>query len=244
METFVLALLAALAGFIDAIAGGAALITLPALSAVLGPGARAIGTAKLVGATAAVTAFLVLWAKGQRLDRIALTFGAWIGLGSLAGSTAAPHVDPEAFRYLMIGVCPLLLYVVLQKDRWLVEPAPNPPSQARIALPGLAVGLYDGFFGPAGGTFMFLALVLVMGRPLLTALITAKFVNAVAGCVALANYARQDLVSWRHGSVMAAAVLAGAAFGARQAAHSGSRLVRPMLVVVTVLLLIRLALPS
>src|ERR1700751_5057669 len=104
-----------LAGFIDAIAGGGGLITLPVLSSVLEPGAHAIGTNKIVGTSGALIAFLVYLRKHPLHLKKGFAFLVAIGLGSFLGSLCSPLLPKTYFRYLLIGACPLVLWFLWNK---------------------------------------------------------------------------------------------------------------------------------
>src|SRR4051812_41236315 len=86
-----------IAGFIDAIAGGGGLITLPAISLVVGAGVTAVGTNKIAGAAAALIALLVYARHGHVDWKNSLVFAAMAGLGALVGSRLAPLIPQAAF---------------------------------------------------------------------------------------------------------------------------------------------------
>jgi uncharacterized protein len=249
----ILALVAAglLAGFIDSIAGGGGLITLPALSLVLTAGPHAIGTNKVVGSLAALVA-LVVYSRGGHFDwRRSFSFAAWVGLGSLGGSLVARSLPLEVFRWLLFGTCPIILWVVWRKDFWVArEEVVHPHLRVHamlepgIILSGLACGFYDGVWGPGGGTFMFLALLFVARLPLLTALAASKLANTCSAGVALVSYAQGGYVHWMTGLPMAIGVSVGALIGATHANRRAADAVRPALVGVVALLLARLAFGS
>lgn len=236
---------ALLAGFIDAIAGGGGLVLLPALSLVVGAGPAAIGTNKPAAVAMAAIALIVYARRGHLNWRLSGVFALTLGIGALAGSRVALLVPVAVFPWLLALSCPVLLYIVWQKDLWLPtgveesrgEPRPFAPS---VLLSGLACGFYDGVFGPGAGTFMFLALLFFARLPLLTALAAAKLANTASASVALASYASAGQVHWRLGAIAAVGALVGGFLGARQASEKAARIVRPALVVVVVLLVFRI----
>lgn len=247
MTTTELLLVAAalLAGFIDAIAGGGGLILLPALSLVVGAGPSAIGTNKPAAVAMAAIALIVYARRGHLDWRLSGMFALMIGVGALLGSRVALLVPVAIFPWLLALSCPILLYVVWQKDLWVpadtMEPGGNPrPFAASVILSGLGCGFYDGVFGPGAGTFMFLALLFFARLPLLSALAAAKLANTVSASVALASYASSGHVHWRLGAIAAVGALVGGFIGARQASVKAARIVRPTLVVVVVLLVLRI----
>ncbi len=243
----------AVAGFIDSIAGGAALVTIPILSIVVGAGVQAIAASKVVGVAAALMALIVFYFHGHLDWSRGFAFGLWVGIGALFGSSLAPYLSVVYFKWMLILLCPLLLAVVWEKDRWAkvserahlpALPASKVILDPRCIAVGLACGLYDGFFGPAGGTFYFLALVFVVRMQILPAMAVAKLVNVISGLTALGNYASKGLVRWEEGFIMSAGVLLGAFIGARCATKGAAKVVRPVLACVVALLLCHLLLSN
>lgn len=239
-----------LAGFIDSIAGGGGLVTLPVLSFLIMPGPHAIGTNKIVGTAGSLAAFLVYLRAGHMDWPRSLAFGLWVAVGSFCGSRASPLVPVEAFRWILLGACPVILYVVFHKDLWTSE-----RLQARRKFPegvellfwprlvaaGFAAGFYDGFLGPGGGTFMFLGLLFIVRMPLLAAIAGTKLVNTFSASTALATYGLGGYVHVLPGCVMASGVMVGSTLGARYANKRAAAIVRPVLGVVALLLMTKLA---
>lgn len=235
---------ALLAGFIDAIAGGGGLILLPALSLIVGAGPSAIGTNKPAAVAMAAIALVVYARRGHLNWKLSGMFALMLAIGALAGSRLALLIPLAAFPWLLAVTCPILLYVVWQKELWqprdtVPDQAPRPYAPA-VLVSGVVCGIYDGAFGPGAGTFMFLSLLFIAHLPLLTSLAAAKLANTSSAVIALASYAESGNVHWRLGVIAAAGAVVGAYFGARQASEKAARIVRPALVVVVVLLILRI----
>ena len=242
LQNLLLSLTGFIAGCIDSIAGGGGLITIPALSSILEPGANTIGTNKIVGASGALIAFLVYLRKQPLHLKRGLTFLLAIGLGSFLGSRCSPLIPKIYFRYFLIGVCPLVLWFLWNKKIFLHEALEHgchfgKKTLGLIVGTGLVVGFYDGFFGPGGGTFMLLALLWTVKLPLFEALLLSKLANAVSAGVALISYGFQGYVHPKEGILMAAGGVVGSFLGARFATHRAERVVRPVLAGVVILLL-------
>lgn len=236
---------ALLAGFIDAIAGGGGLILLPALSIVVGAGPSAIGTNKPAAVAMAAIALVVYARRGHLNWRLSGAFALMLAIGALIGSRLALLIPLAVFPWLLAIACPVLLYVVWEKDLWLPRDAAHPAAAPRplapsVLLSGLVCGLYDGAFGPGAGTFMFLSLLFFAHLPLLSSLAAAKLANTASATVALASYAESGHVYWRLGIIAAVGALIGGYLGARQASERAARIVRPTLVVVVALLILRI----
>lgn len=236
-----------IAGFIDSIAGGGGLITLPSLAWILGPGILAIGTNKIVGSVAALVALLVYASRGHFNLSKSLAFAVWVGIGSFAGSRVAPFIPAAWFPYFLAASCPLILWTVWKKDLWVAREEQHlqnltGSNDRAIILSGLACGLYDGAWGPGGGTFMFLALFFYAKLPLLIAIAASKLANTTSATASLVSYAAQGQVHPLEGLVMTSGVMVGSFFGARHASARATKIVRPALVAVSALLILKLCL--
>lgn len=228
------------AGFIDAIAGGGGLIALPAMSLIVGPGVEAIGTNKLAGLAAAGVAFAVYLRKGHVDWKSSVLFTAFVGAGAFAGSITAQFIPASVFPWLLLVTCPLILYLVWKRDLWTARALhPGTASFAAVVLSGLAAGFYDGVWGPGGGTLMFLGLLYFARLPLLTALAASKLANTIAAMVGLATYGAAGHVHIHEASMLAMGMLAGGFVGATIASANATRVVRPALVVIVLLLAVR-----
>ena len=116
----------------------------------------------------------------------------------------------------------------------------QPGTPLAVAGCGVAIGIYDGVWGPGSGTFMFLALLFVARQPLLPSLAAAKLANAASAAVALVSYSISGHVHFREGALIAGGTVAGRYVGANMASARAARIVRPVLVVVVVLLAAKL----
>jgi uncharacterized membrane protein YfcA len=230
-----------LTGLIDSIVGGGGLISLPTLSIALTPGPLAIGTNKIVGSTGALIALIVYARKGHLKWKDGLSFCIVCAFGSFLGSTFAPNVSKEIFRYLLLIVCPVILYIVWNRDHFFTERENFiKPHYSIFFLSALASGFYDGFFGPGGGTFMFLGLFLGTGYPLLPSIAISKMANTFSAATALATYHYNGFVDWKVGLIMASGMVVGSYLGATYATKNITRIIRPMLTLIVLILMIKL----
>ena len=228
------------AGFIDAIAGGGGLIALPAMSLIVGPGVDAIGTNRLAGLCAAGVAFAVYLRKGHVDWKSSVLFTGCVGVGAFIGGVTAQFIPARVFPWLLLVTCPLILYLVWKRDLWTARALhPGTASFAAVVASGLAAGFYDGVWGPGGGTLMFLGLLYFARLPLLTALAASKLANTVSATVGLATYAVAGRVHLHEAVMLAIGMLTGGFVGASIASANATRVVRPALLVIVVLLAAR-----
>ncbi len=240
-----LTLLVFLAGFVDSIAGGGGLITLPAYLAYgLNP-ALLLGTNKLsssLGTAVAAVKFL----KETRFEAdflfilIVLAAG-----GSFLGARAISMVPPEAIRYiLIIALPPIAIFLVAKKSFGLADTSKVHTEGALLRRSGALsffIGCYDGLLGPGAGTFLAVGFAKLCGFDLLRSTALAKLLNLVSNLAALAAFLHLGLVDVKLGLSMGLAGMAGNYAGSRLALKRGAWVIRPMLFTVSAALLAKIA---
>lgn len=235
-----LMMVALVSGTIDAMAGGGGLLTIPALMAVGVPPVSALATNKLQSSIGTASSFLAFWRAGHvDLRRFAIPAAAAFA-GSVAGAVTVQHVDPS----ILAGLVPVLL-ILMGLYFLLAPPMGDVDRRARFGPVGLSlavagVGFYDGFFGPGAGSFLITAMVVLGGLGLVRAIANAKLLNLSTNVAGLLAMMAGGKVIWVIGLSMAAANIVGNQLGARLAIRFGGRGVRPLLVVMSVALTIKL----
>lgn len=229
-----------IAGFIDAIAGGGGLISLPALLSVgLNPVA-AIATNKVQGSVGTASALWNFWRKGRvdfRLIRWPLVL---VAVGAGLGAFAVTLVDT---RWLMILLPVLLVGIALY---FLLGPkAADEDAHARLtplayAFVAGGIGFYDGFFGPGTGSFFALSLVMLLGMGLTRATAHTKALNLMSNVVGIVVLAVGGHIVWVLAGIMAVGQFIGGRLGSHAAMRFGPRLIRPLLVVISLAMTARL----
>lgn len=233
------------AGFIDSIVGGGGLITLPLFSFLVGPGAPAVATNKIAATVAALTALIIYARKGHLRIKIASTFFVSVGTGTILGSKLAIHLPPDLFKYLVIAVCPIFLFIILNKKSFLSSENPTPFTKgtyAKLIVSGFLCGAYDGLLGPGGGTMMLLSLVIIAKLPLMVAIASSKFANVISATTALVSFSISGVVNWSVGLDLAVYIFLGAILGATLANKKAEKVARPLLVIVVIGLIFKLLL--
>lgn len=231
----------AIAGFIDSIAGGGGLITVPALLAVGLPPHLALGTNKLASTCGVLTALGRYRGGGLVRLRDWPLAVACTATGAAAGTLLIQRLDAAFLAWLI----PVLLVVILVYT--LASPElGGQTTRARVSRPvlqiagGLVLGFHDGFFGPGTGAFWALALVGLGGLDLRRATAATKVMNATSNLVALVVFVIGGHVVWAYGLAMGAGQVLGASLGARQVLRRTPRFVRWFLIASVALTAIRL----
>lgn len=228
-----------LGGFVDSIAGGGGLITLPAYYLAGLPPALAGGSNKL----SAMAGTLVSTGKYASRGHIAWQYGLVSLLGSLPGSMLGAYLlTVISGIYVKAGVVlalPLVAALVL-KNRDLTTP--RTLVEKRWSLPvcflmGLLIGAYDGLVGPGTGTFLLLGYVSLLGVEATTASGTAKLVNLGSNVGSFISLALTGNILYALALPAAVFGVAGNYLGASLAIKKGAPFIRALLLVVLGLLL-------
>jgi uncharacterized membrane protein YfcA len=241
-EIFLLLVCAALvAGFVDAIAGGGGLITVPALAlAGLDPVA-AVATNKVQSSFGSGSA-MIAFARAGYLDRSALPIPVACIVGGTAGAALLVHVPRGAVEialpFVLIAVA---LYFALSPAISDADAAPRMPRTAFICVVLPVIAAYDGIFGPGAGSFYTLAFITLLGYGVSRATAHTKLANFASNIAGLATLAFSGHIYWTVGLAMGVAALAGATIGAHTTMRIGARIVRPMVITVCIALAIKLA---
>ena len=222
------------ASFIDAIAGGGGLITIPALLMTGMPPAMALGTNKLQAMGGALSASLYFLRKRSVNLRDIWFILIWVFLGSALGTLLIQSIDVAIFKKMLpflilaIGLYFLFTPKLGDEDR---------KQRLSYLLFGFLVspflGFYDGFFGPGTGSIMSLACVTLLGFNLPKATAHAKVMNFTSNLASFALFLLGGQILWKVGFVMMAGSILGANLGAKMVMTKGKTLIRPMVVIMS-----------
>ena len=210
-----------LGGFVDSVAGGGGLITLPAYLMAGIPAHLAMGTNKVVNGTGTALASFKYFRGGKVLLRPAIVSGIGALLGAAIGTKIALLINEDILKIMMLEYTP-------QQEL------------TRAALIGLGLGCYDGLIGPGTGTFMIMAFTMALSMDLLTASGCAKIANLCSNVASAVLFIFSGKVWWLLALPAAACNMLGAYCGARYAMKGGSKRVRGMIFVVLGLLFIKM----
>jgi len=234
-----------IAGLVDAIAGGGGLITVPALLAVGLPPQVAIGTNKLQSSFGSGSAMAHFARAGTVRLRDCVPGIAATAVGAGIGALAVQSLDPDFLRrvipFMLIAIAGYLLAAPrlgYEEVRARLRPL------TFYLIFGLAIGCYDGFFGPGTGTFWAMAFMLCLGQNLTRATAHTKVMNFTSNIVSLGFFIASGVVRYPEGLAMGAGQFLGARVGARLVISRGTRFVRPVFLAMVLLLSLKLLLDA
>jgi uncharacterized membrane protein YfcA len=234
---------AVLAGLVDAIAGGGGLLTLPALLWAGVPPLQSLATNKLQGSFGTATASLNYLHKGEIRLRGLWGAIAWTFAGAVCGTLAVQYLAVDWLSrlvpLLLIGFALYFMFSPRIGD----EDARQRISPGLFGLlVGFGAGFYDGFFGPGTGSFFAAGFVLLLGWNLRRATAGTKLLNLTSNLASLLFFTAGGHVAWSVGLSMGLGQVLGAWIGSHLVIRHGSVIVRPLLVVVSVAISLKLLL--
>ena len=244
MNFLIICPLTFLAGLVDSIGGGGGLISLPAfLMAGLSPHC-AIATNKLASSVG-TTVSTARYCKNGFLDKkLALPGILMALLGSFLGAKLVLITSDDFLIKIMFVILPIVAAVVLLDKKEPEYDLSFPASRRKWIVCGSAflIGIYDGFYGPGTGTFLLLALTRLARMDIRTASGNVKLINLTSNVTALVTFLVNGQVNLLYGMAGAVFCLAGHYIGSGLVIKNGSKIVRPIIIFVLILLFVKILL--
>ena len=230
-----------LAGFVDSVAGGGGIISLPAYLMAGIPAHLAAGTNKVVNGCGTLTATVKYFRNGKVRLRPAVAAVAGAFIGSALGTQLASMIPEAALKTIMLVALPCVAVFLVTRKDFGGDGAPAAPAEPKreltvSALIGLFTGCYDGLVGPGTGTFMILCFTAFLSMDLLTASGCSKAANLASNVAAAAVWIAHGSVFWFLALPAVVCSILGNYLGARYAIRGGSKKIRGMMFVVLGLL--------
>lgn len=229
------------AGFIDAIAGGGGLISVPALLAAGLPPQMALGTNKMQstwGTLMAVRKYakagLVSWPQVRLTVLVTFVFAC---LGTWTVTQVSNEVLKKIVPWMLLGVA---IYVLLSPGLGKTASRARLGLSAFACLVGGTLGFYDGFFGPGAGTFWTMACISLLGLELTRATAFTKVVNLTSNMASLLVFVISGRVHYPIAAAMIAGQLIGGRLGAQMAIKHGAGFIRVIFIAVVLAMVSKL----
>ena len=233
-----------LGAFVDSVAGGGGLITLPAYLMAGLPPHLAAGTNKVVAGPGSLVASIRYFRSGKIRLRVAL----WAAIGSLTGgyvgAEIAKHMDAAALQTLMLIALPFMAVFLAVRKSFGEESVQREVSDRKEALislaVGLAIGLYDGIIGPGTGTLLIMAFTAFLSIDMVTASGCAKVANLASNIAAATSYILGGHVLWKLAIPALCCSMLGGFCGSQYAIRGGGKRIRSMIFVVLGLMFVKI----
>lgn len=230
-----------LGGFVDSVAGGGGLISLPAYLIAGLPVHNAIATNKLSSGAGTLLTTVRYMKSGFIPLKPAVASVICAMIGSACGANLALLINDHVFKWIMLVIIPLTaLYVMRGKG---VSADREPFTERKTILIAMAValviGMYDGFYGPGTGTFLILLLSAGAHMKVEESNGIAKVINLTTNLSSLAVYLMNGKVVLLLGGIAAIFGIAGNYVGSTLFKKEGARAVTPIMIVVLVIFFVR-----
>lgn len=221
------------AAFVDSIAGGGGLISLPAFLAAGIPTHFALGTNKFSATAASFTSSIKYASSGKVNFKFLRYLLPFTFIGAALGVKTALMIDSKYLRPLVlvlvlaVGIYSLFSKTMGQEDKFKKLTKINISLGIILAF---TIGFYDGFFGPGTGSFLIFGLISIFGFDFINAGGNARVMNFISNLTALALFAIQGKIDYLYGVPVAVAMIFGARFGTLFALKKGSKFIKPIFI--------------
>lgn len=230
MNYILITSMAFLAGFIDAIAGGGGVISLPALLIFGLPAHTALGTNKLQSLMGSTSAFLNFWKNKKIAWNIAFIGIPFSLIGSFIGAETTYFFSKKILTIIILFLIPASLILLINTKKLLkIKFDQKKINSLNIILSCFFIGLYDGFFGPGTGTFLIVCLVIFCNVTLLIASGTAKAFNIASNLSAFITFAISGSIDYKIALIMGCFNILGGLAGSQLAIKRGNSFINKVL---------------
>ncbi|MEG1642349.1 MAG: TSUP family transporter [Synergistaceae bacterium] len=233
-----------LAGFVDAAAGGGGTISVPAYMLTGLPAHYALGCNKFSGSCGTTLAVFKFWKNGAIDLKVALIAAISSFLGSAIGTKIALLLSDQTIKTLLIFILPTAAIIMSLKKQFGEENCSSELTKTSTiifaVLIGFFIGGYDGLFGPGTGTFAIIAFSILMKFDLKTASGNAKILNLASNYASFITFAMAGTVIYKIAIPTAICGIIGNYFGSHFAITKGAKFIRPMMLFVLAMLLIKI----
>lgn len=237
-----LAFLIALAGFVDSIAGGGGLISLPAYMIVGLPAKIGSGTNKLSACCGAGMSFYRYAKAGYVNPKLAIPCVVAGMVGSGFGAALLNKVDEDVFKIMIAIVLPLVLVFVLRKKTLSDTSAVAEIHRGTVTkcfFGSFIIGIYDGFYGPGTGVFLLILFTSVCKLKLTDANGVAKTINFATNLTAAFAHIINGNALIPLAIVCGICSAIGSFFGTSLFKDKGARIVKPIMIIVLLLFIVK-----
>lgn len=234
------------AGFVDAVAGGGGLISLPAYMLAGLPTHQAAGCNKFSASLGTTVAAVNYIKSGKVKFRIAIVAAIGAIIGSSMGTNLALLISDKLLKGMMVVIIPVVaIFLVTQKHLGKEDKGEQGEERSLLvqsiisSIIGLVIGCYDGLIGPGTGTFLMIAFSLILRMDLVTSSGCAKVANLASNLTSVIIYTLGGKVIFMLAIPAAICSMLGGYLGSRFAIKGGSQKVRYVMFIVIGLLFVK-----
>ncbi|MEZ5922237.1 MAG: sulfite exporter TauE/SafE family protein [Parvularculaceae bacterium] len=243
VDLIILCVAGVAAGWINVIAGGGSLLTVPVMVFMGLPGPVANGTNRIAIIAQNIMAVGAFFSKGFSDFRLSATLAAAASFGAFWGAEIGTKLDGVWFNRTIAAVM-IVVMIVMATGEEKSKPEPGASAQAKNLLLGhflmVGAGFWGGFIQIGVGFLMMPILYRVMGLDLVRVNMHKVFIALVFSAVALAVFAAKVSIAWQAGAALAAGNALGGWLGAHATIDKGAPFIKRALFVVLIIMAIKL----
>jgi uncharacterized protein len=229
------------AGTIDSIAGGGGLISLPVLLSLGFPPHVSLGTNKLQASFGSFTASYYYIKHKQVNIKEALPGIIFTALGTVIGTISVQLISNNFLNNLIPALLLLIIiYTFITPKLGEMDKHKRIDKILFYLIFGIALGFYDGFFGPGVGSFWAIAFVIGLGFNLVKATGFTKVMNFTSNIVSLLIFTIGGNVILLAGLTMGVGQIIGARIGSGMVIKKGAKFIRPVFIIIVLLTTLKL----
>lgn len=232
-----------LAAFVDSIAGGGGLISMPVLLMAGLPAHVALGTNKFGGSFGCFSSAYRYIKSGAANNELIKKLIPYTVLGCILGVKCVLSISDEILN-VMVFIMIFAVAIYTYKTKTLgTESTFEELTDKSIKLGKImafSLGFYDGFFGPGTGTFLVFALIKIYGFDFLNASANTKILNFTSNFVALLLFMLNGQILFKVAIFYAISMMLGGYVGANFAIKKGPKLIRPIFLIMAFLVGLKL----
>ena len=237
------------AGFVDAIAGGGGLITIPALLNLGVPSHIALGTNKLAASFGSCMSSFSFYKK-KLFDPVFWRHNFYATfVGALGGTIVVNYLSADFLDKVLpfiILIC--AIYSIFLPSAGKLDtknlPKQNKSFYKKSYIQGVILGFYDGMAGPGTGTFWTVSNISLYKLNILLATGLAKAMNFTSNIVSFATFFYYGQINWKIGLLMGVFITLGSFIGSQMAIKFGAKFIKPLFLIIVFALSIKLILTS
>lgn len=241
----VLILTAFAAGYIDAIAGGGGLLTVPVLLSSGLPPHVVLGTNKLASTFGSLMASYTFYRRQLFSPSFWKLSVISTAIGSILGTVIVSFINADNLNKILpifIGFSALYaLFNRMKPEDSNQLPEVNSTLVTKQISQGLTLGFYDGFAGPGTGAFWTVSNLFLYRLNILLASGVARSMNFISNIFSLIAFIYLGYVNFAIGLLMGCFLMLGSYTGAHSAIKYGNKFIRPVFTIVVSGMAIKLA---
>jgi len=232
-----------LASFVDSIAGGGGLISVPAFMLAGLPPYMVLGTNKFSATAGSFTSSLQFIKSGKANFKLLKYLIPFTFIGSMLGVKAVLTIDQKFLNALVLVLILFIgIYTLFSKSLGLKDKFKGLTKKNVIygIFLALSLGFYDGFFGPGTGSFLVFGFISIFGFNFVSSSANARILNFVSNVTALILFALNGKINYAIGLPVAVSMIIGAKLGTTVALSKGSKLIKPIFVTMSLLVAMKM----